>query len=191
MSAEILRENLSGSENGPTDTGQKREGRQKNAGRKVGRDQGRDEPAPKLSARAKPGPGWRQFVSTAFSGTSRPRPVCGGRCCRAHLSLLQRRGTVLAVPEGRRRIAQHLSAGYAAIPSASPAGTTESHRQAGAAVPVGTWFFPHRRPSTEVLGYSQASLRDRKNWAGCCKKLRCARCRAERHPILASRHRPG
>ena len=105
----------------------------------------------------------------------------------AHLSLLQRRGTVLAVPEGRLRIAQHLSAGYAAIPSASPAGTTESHRQAGSAVPVGTWFFPRRRPSTEVPGYSQASLRDRKNWAGGCKKLRCARAGEQRRFFPISR----
>ena len=44
---------------------------------------------------------------------------------------LHRRGTVLAVPEGRLRIAQHLSAGYAAIQSASPAGTAESSARWG------------------------------------------------------------
>ena len=77
----------------------------------------------------------------------------------AHFSVLQRRGMVLAVPEGRPRIAQHLSAGYAALPSASPAGTAESLvRWAGR--PCRDLVLPHRQPSTEVPGYFRSSLRD-------------------------------
>ena len=47
----------------------------------------------------------------------------------------------------------------------SPGGTTEANPPRRSR-PCGTWGFNRRQPSTEVLGYSQASLRDGQNHAG-------------------------
>ena len=87
-----------------------------------------------------------------------------GRCgraarARAHLSLLQWPGSPCQ-PSGRKTIAQHFSAGSASIANQVPSGTNETVRRLASVVPDGTFRFPGRQPSTEVLGYFRSSLRD-------------------------------
>ena len=76
----------------------------------------------------------------------------------AHLSFLHCRSGAGRVPQGRPKIAQHLSAGWEHVGTASPGGTTESPPQR-LFRPSGTQFCRRDQPSTQVLGYSLAALR--------------------------------
>ena len=62
------------------------------------------------------------------------------------------------VPQGRLKIAQHLSAGWEHAGTTSPGGTTESLPQR-LFRPSGTRFGRRIQPSTQVLGYSLTALR--------------------------------
>ncbi|MBI3882382.1 MAG: hypothetical protein HY301_20280 [Verrucomicrobia bacterium] len=67
------------------------------------------------------------------------------------------------VPEGRKKIAQHFSAGSADNNPSSPAGTKENLAEKPtkeSVAPDGALPVSTTQPSTKVLGYSRSSLRD-------------------------------
>ena len=70
--------------------------------------------------------------------------------------------SALLVPQGRKKIAQHFSAGLTAHET-SPAGTTEiphTPRSQASVAPAGALSIPTPKPSAKALGYFQSSLRD-------------------------------
>ena len=66
------------------------------------------------------------------------------------------------VPEGRKEIVQHFSAGIMDRPARVPEGTAEIPADQATPLPSLTELGPfrHRHPSVETLGYSRSSLRD-------------------------------
>ena len=83
-----------------------------------------------------------------------------------------RPGVVLAVPEGRPRIAQHLSAGLAALESASPAGTTAAWRGRFGR-PSGTWCLPTPDPALKCWAIVSRPSGTAATWAGYCQGRKC------------------
>ena len=100
--------------------------------------------------------GWRRLVTTSWKATSGRHPVT---LKIEHPRVAARSGSP-PQPGGRKKIAQHFSAGSAPGPNPVPAGTKETTRRPASVVPAGTFRFTRRQPGTEVLGCFRSSLWD-------------------------------